>query len=94
MEKARKIYTDYNEIHPLYPERERTMDENETFETEEETSLGTQIAQAFLVSAASAAGMWVGMIAVGVVVEKLQKRADRKKLTPITFIHEAEPQED
>ena len=71
------------------------MDENETFETEEETSLGTQIAQAFLVSAASAAGMWVGMVAVGFVVEKLEKRAEKKKkLTPITFINEAEPQED
>lgn len=73
------------------------MDENETFETEEETSLGTQIAQAFLVSAASAAGMWVGMMAVGFVIEKLEKRAEKKKkkkLTPITFIYEAEPQED
>ena len=72
------------------------MDENETFETEEETSLGTQIAQAFLVSAATAAGMWVGIVAVGFVVEKLEKRAEKKKkkLTPITFINEAEPQED
>lgn len=70
------------------------MDENETFETEEETSLGTQIAQAFLVSAASAAGMWVGMVALGFVVEKLEKRAEKKKLTPIAFINEAEPQED
>ena len=69
------------------------MDENETFETEEETSLGTQIAQAFLVSAASAAGMWVGMMAVGFVVEKLETRANRKKRSFI-HIHEAEPQED
>lgn len=45
---------------------------------ENETSLGKEVAKAFTVSAAAAAGTVVGMIAIGYVVGKVQEFKARK----------------
>ena len=96
MWKSRKIYTYYNEIHPLYPERERTMDENETFEAENDApSLGAEMTSAFLVSAASVAGTFAAFFVIGVIHGHIKSRAEKKaKKISVWEQYSAEPQED
>lgn len=79
---------------PFTP-KERTMDENTTPETENDAlSLGAEMTSAFLVSAASVAGTFAAFFVIGVIHGHVKSRAEKKALTSVTCIHEAEPQED
>lgn len=56
--------------------------ENENTETFEDINFGKEIAKAFVYSAASTAGVVVGMIAIGLAVQKYEKikaKRDAKK---------------
>lgn len=44
-----------------------------------EISFGKEIAKTFVISAVSAAGMFAGMVAVGLVAQKIQERKLAKK---------------
>lgn len=79
---------------PFTP-KERTMDENTTPETENDTpSLGAEMTSAFLVSAASVAGTFVAFFVIGVIHGHVKSRAKKKELASVTYIHQEEPQED
>ena len=71
------------------------MDENETFEAENDSpSLGAEMTSAFLVSAASVAGTFAAFFVIGVIHGHIKSRAEKKALASVTYIYEPEPQEN
>ena len=72
------------------------MDENETFETENDApSLGAEMTSAFLVSAASVAGTFAAFFVIGVIHGHIKSRAEKKaKKISVWEQYSAEPQED
>ena len=72
------------------------MDENETFEAENDApSLGAEMTSAFLVSAASVAGTFAAFFVVGVIHGHIKSRAEKKaKKISVWEQYSAEPQED
>ena len=71
------------------------MDENETFETDNDAlSLGAEMKSAFIVSAASVAVTFAAGFVIGVIHGHVKSRAEKKALASVTYTHQEEPQED